>query len=85
MKIVRMVRRAVQAARLVDGLCRVAPEAADALESGARLMQEAVRSAPGGLTEGERAALAEGARRFGEELAQAVEAAPVAGERRQAG
>lgn len=83
MKIVRMVRRAVQAARLVDSLCRVAPEAADALESGARLMQEAVRSAPDGLTLGERSALAEAARRFGEELAQAVEAAPVAGERRQ--
>lgn len=83
MKIVRMVRRAVQAARLVDGLCRAAPAAADALESGARLMQEAVRSAPDGLTLGERSALAEAARRFGEELAQAVEAAPVAGERRQ--
>ena len=83
MKVVRMVRRAVQAARLVDGLCRVAPAAADALESGARLMQEAVRSAPDGLTLGERSALATAARRFGEELAQAVEAAPVAGERKQ--
>ncbi len=80
MKIVRLVRKAVQAARLVDGLCKVAPEAGEALESGARLMQEAVRSAPNGLTQGERAALAEAARRFGEELAQAVEAAPVAGD-----
>ena len=39
MKIVQMVRRAVQAARLVDGLCKVAPEAGEALESGARLMR----------------------------------------------
>lgn len=83
MKIVQMVRRAVQAARLVDGLCKVAPEAGEALESGARLMREAVRSAPDGLTTGERAALAEAARRFGEELAQAVEAAPLSGPRTQ--
>ena len=77
MRIVQVVRVAVQAARLVDGLCRVAPDAAGALESGARLMRESYRAAPDGLTPAERDALASSARGFGEALAQAIEATPV--------
>ena len=77
MRIAQVVRVALQAARLVDGLCRVAPDAAEALETGARLMRESVRAAPDGLTRAERDALASSARRFGGALAEAIEAAPV--------
>ena len=77
MRIAQVVRAALQAARLVDGLCRVAPDAAGALETGARLMRDSVRAAPDGLTAAERGALASSARRFGEALAEAIEAAPV--------
>lgn len=77
MRIAQVVRVALQAARLVDGLCRVAPDAAEALESGARLMRESARTVPDGLTRAEREALASSARRFGEALAEAIEAAPV--------
>ncbi len=77
MRIAQVVRVALQAARLVDGLCRIAPDAAEALETGARLMRESVRVAPDGLTPAERDALAASARRFGEALAEAIEAAPV--------
>ena len=77
MRIAKVVRVAVQAMQLMGALHRVAPDAADALESGARLMRESLRAAPDGLTRAERAALAASARRFGEALAQAVEAAPV--------
>ncbi len=77
MRIAQVVRVALQAARLVDVLCRVAPDAAEALESGARLMRESARAAPDGLTRTERDTLASSARRFGEALAEAIEAAPV--------
>ena len=77
MRIAQVVRVALHAARLVDVLCRVAPDAAEALESGARLMRESARVAPDGLTSAERDALASSARRFGEALAAAIEAAPV--------
>ena len=77
MRITQVVRVALQAARLVDVLCRVAPDAAEALESGARLMRESARAAPDGLTRAERDTLASSARRFGEALAGAIEAAPV--------
>lgn len=77
MRIAQVVRVALQAARLVDALCRVAPDAAEALESGARLMRESARAAPDGLTRTERDMLASSARRFGEALAEAIEAAPV--------
>ena len=80
MRIAQVVRVALQAARLVDSLCRVAPDAAEALETGARLMRESVRAAPDGLTRAERDALASSARRFGEALAEAIEAAPVTGQ-----
>ena len=49
----------------------------DVLQSGARLVKDVRKAAPDGLTAAEREALAAGARRFGEELAQAIEAAPV--------
>lgn len=77
MRIAQVVRVALQAVRLVDGLCRVAPDAAEALETGARLMRESARVAPDGLTAAERDALASSARRFGEALAEAIKAAPV--------
>lgn len=81
MRIAKVMSTALQAARLVDGLCRIAPDAADALESGVRLMRASLKVVPDGLTHAERDALASAARSFGEALAGAIEAAPLNDER----
>ena len=77
MRIVEAVRVGLRAAGVVSDLYRLAPEAVDVLQSGARLVKDVRKAAPDGLTAAEREALAAGGRRFGEELAQAIEAAPV--------